>query len=408
MTTSAPRRASSWVAYGSACICSAASTRTPSSGLPNCRRVRVGDVSEPHARHCRTVAPDGGSGPCDEALRRLRPNMRGILSAGGYVPYRRLQRSEIAADVRERRRQGHPVGRVLRRGHDHDGRRGGPRWRCGAAPDGDPGRRLWFATADPAYLDKTNATAIHAALRLDSRRAALDLGGAARSGVGALRVALEGVGTTLVVDVRPAHRAADRSGRVGRRRRRGRAARRRRRRPVRSSPSTSARASATEEFLDRWRTPGDRRSKVWEERFGETKYVPLGEQAWNARARRRPQLTPDAGRPGGRRRACTPGPSRALAKRLGAKDGALVDDLAATVGNTGAAHAGLAAGERARAGRAGRGHRARRPRRRRRRAAVPHHRRDRPGTGRPRAVAAQVELARRPRRTASSSRGGRW
>ena len=33
-TTSAPRRASSCVAYGSACICSSASTRTPSSGFP--------------------------------------------------------------------------------------------------------------------------------------------------------------------------------------------------------------------------------------------------------------------------------------------------------------------------------------------------------------------------------------
>ena len=33
-TTSAPRRASNCVAYGSACICSSASTRTPSSGLP--------------------------------------------------------------------------------------------------------------------------------------------------------------------------------------------------------------------------------------------------------------------------------------------------------------------------------------------------------------------------------------
>ena len=32
----------------------------------------------------------------------------------------------------------------------------------GAEPDA-----LWFATADPAYLEKTNATAIHAALRLD-------------------------------------------------------------------------------------------------------------------------------------------------------------------------------------------------------------------------------------------------
>ena len=28
--------------------------------------------------------------------------------------------------------------------------------------------------------------------------------------------------------------------------------------------------------------PGERRSRVWEERFGETKYVPLGEQAWQS------------------------------------------------------------------------------------------------------------------------------
>src|SRR5207302_4602042 len=39
-------------------------------------------------------------------------------------------------------------------------------------------------------------------------------------------------------------------------------------------------AGATEEFVDQWRTPGDMRTRHWEERFGETKYVPLGEQAW--------------------------------------------------------------------------------------------------------------------------------
>ena len=40
--------------------------------------------------------------------------------------------------------------------------------------------------------------------------------------------------------------------------------------------------SSTEEFLDRWRTPGDVRSKVWEERFGETRYTSLGVEAWEA------------------------------------------------------------------------------------------------------------------------------
>src|SRR5207247_11376739 len=40
-------------------------------------------------------------------------------------------------------------------------------------------------------------------------------------------------------------------------------------------------ASATEEFLDRWRAPGAAANRKWEERFGETRYVPLGERAWN-------------------------------------------------------------------------------------------------------------------------------
>src|SRR5207249_4405710 len=37
--------------------------------------------------------------------------------------------------------------------------------------------------------------------------------------------------------------------------------------------------SATAEFLDRWRVPGEQASHVWEERFGEHAYVPLAEQA---------------------------------------------------------------------------------------------------------------------------------
>src|SRR5262249_62196947 len=40
-----------------------------------------------------------------------------------------------------------------------------------------------------------------------------------------------------------------------------------------------ARASATAEFLERWRLPGDAVSRQWEERFGEHAYVPLGEAA---------------------------------------------------------------------------------------------------------------------------------
>src|SRR2546422_111254 len=37
-----------------------------------------------------------------------------------------------------------------------------------------------------------------------------------------------------------------------------------------------ASASVNEEFLDRWRVPGERSTRRWEERFGETRYLELG------------------------------------------------------------------------------------------------------------------------------------
>ncbi|MBM3676043.1 MAG: hydroxymethylglutaryl-CoA synthase [Actinobacteria bacterium] len=262
--------------------------------------------------------------------------MRGIVSAAGYVPFRRLQRSEIAKTF------GSGGGKGTRSvaSYDEDTTTMGveaARLALRGAPDASVDA-LWFATADPAYLDKTNATAIHAALRLDGDRPALDLGGALRSGVGTLRVALDGAGSTLVVsaDVRTGLPTSGDEAAGGD----GAAA-------VLVGDDTTgpvvaeylAAGSATDEFLDRWRTPGERRSKVWEERFGETKYVPLGEQAWQA-ALKAAELTPGevdhlvvAGMHG---RAV-----KALVKRLGTKDGALGDDLTATVGNPGTAQAAL-------------------------------------------------------------------
>jgi uncharacterized OB-fold protein len=99
-------------------------------------------------------------------------------------------------------------------------------------------------------------------------------------------------------------------------------------------------ASATEEFIDRWRTPGDPRPRAWEERFGETRYVPLGTDAWN-RALKAADLSPDDVT-----RLVVTGPHgravKALAGRLGvnAKE-ATVDDLSASVGQTGTAHPAL-------------------------------------------------------------------
>jgi 3-oxoacyl-[acyl-carrier-protein] synthase III len=193
---------------------------------------------------------------------------------------------------------------------------------------------LWFATAAPAYADKTNATAIHAALRLDRSTPAFDVNGSVRSAAGALHAALAGRGTHLVV-------SADlRSGLAGG--------------PDEAAFGDGAAAlvvgddtpdapvlaevlatgSATEEFLDRWRAPGDSRSRVWEERFGETRYVPLGEAAWDDALKAAGLVADQVDHiaiAGAHTRAVA-----ALAKKLGAGD-RLVHDLAAAVGNLGAA-----------------------------------------------------------------------
>src|SRR5688572_27586338 len=111
--------------------------------------------------------------------------MRGIISHGAYLPHRRLDRSEIAAVAGS----GGGKGTRTVASYDEDTTTMGveaARLAMRAAPDVQP-TALWFATVAPAYLDKTNANAIHAALRLDSRVVAADFGGAVRSGVAALK-----------------------------------------------------------------------------------------------------------------------------------------------------------------------------------------------------------------------------
>jgi 3-hydroxy-3-methylglutaryl CoA synthase/uncharacterized OB-fold protein len=262
--------------------------------------------------------------------------MQGILSAAGYVPYRRLDRGAIAETF------GAGGGRGTRAvaGYDEDTTSMGveaARLALRAAADAQP-RVLAFSTTSPAYLDKTNATGVHAALRLDTDVVAADFGGAIRSGVAALTVALHGPDPTLLVtaDVRDglptsADEAAGGDGAAA---------------VLVGSESHGpllatlvGEGHTTEEFIDRWRLPGDRRSKVWEERFGETKYVPLGEQAWNAALKAAELSAEQVDRvaiTGSHARAV-----RSLTARLGVDQQRLVDDLGGSVGFTGAAHPGL-------------------------------------------------------------------
>jgi 3-hydroxy-3-methylglutaryl CoA synthase len=254
--------------------------------------------------------------------------MRGILSAAGYVPRGRLDLTGIAPVA------GSGGGKGVRSvaSYDEDTTTMGveaARLALRSAPDVNPDA-LWFSTVTPAYVDKTNATAIHAALRLDDDVTALDFGGAPRSAAGALGVALRGRGTTLVVaaDVRTGLPGSGDEATGGD----GAAA------LVVGDGDVIAEfmggASVTEEFLDRWRTPGELRSKVWEERFGETKYLALGDRAWRS-ALKAAELEADAVGSvivtGLHTRA-----NRALAGRLGRP---VVDDPG--VGNTGAAHPAL-------------------------------------------------------------------
>jgi 3-hydroxy-3-methylglutaryl CoA synthase/uncharacterized OB-fold protein len=262
--------------------------------------------------------------------------MRGIISAAGYVPYRRLQRAEIAKTF------GSGGGKGTRSvaSYDEDtttmaveaaryARRAVP----GTAIDA-----LWFATANPAYLDKNNASAIHAALRLDAPVPALDFGGALRSGVGALRAALDGNGCVLVTaaDLRDGLPTSADEAQGGD----GAAA------VIVGDDGAGpviaeylGAGSATEEFIERWRTPGSRRSRAWEERFGEIKYGPLAEQAWNL-ACKVAEITPEQVDrtiiTGMHARAV-----RGIGGKLGASKAAAVDDLGTTVGNTGTAHPAL-------------------------------------------------------------------
>lgn len=264
--------------------------------------------------------------------------VRGIISASGYVPYRRLDRSEIATFF------GSGGGRGTRSvaSYDEDTTTMGieaARLALRSASDGAEPDALWFATANPAYLEKTNATAIHAALRLDQLTPAIDTGGAVRSGVGSLRAALDGRGSVLVVtaDLRGGLPTSTDEAAGGD----GAAA------VLVDDDDEDApviaeligAASATEEFIDRWRTPGDVNVKQWEERFGETKYLPLGEQAWNA-ALKAAELTPEQVDrvivSGTHARA-----NRSIKSRLGTAKEAAVDDLSASVGNTATAQAGM-------------------------------------------------------------------
>jgi hydroxymethylglutaryl-CoA synthase len=262
--------------------------------------------------------------------------VNGIVGCAGYVPYARLDRKAIAQAL------GVPAGAGTRAvaSYDEDATSMGVEAARTALRDVPVApRSLCFATASPAYLDKTNANAIHAALDLDPTVPAFDMTGSIRSGAGALWAAMESSRPSLAVlsDVRTGlpGGADEREGGDG-------AvaflcARGDRETPVIAERLASA--SSTAEFLDRWRVPGEIASRQWEERFGEQIYVSLAEPAWTE-ALKQAGLAASA-----IDRLVVAGPHGRANKRVagaaGVRREALADDLTAVIGNTGTAHAGL-------------------------------------------------------------------
>jgi 3-hydroxy-3-methylglutaryl CoA synthase/uncharacterized OB-fold protein len=260
--------------------------------------------------------------------------MRGIVAYGAYVPYWRLQRPAIAEAL------GTPPGKGTRAvaSYDEDPTSmavEAARVALGSY-DGPSPHGVLMTTSAPPYLDKTNATAVHAALGLDSSGYAFDMNGSVRSAFNAFASAAFIPGPKLVClsDVRTGlpGGADERDGGDG---------------AVTflfgdddaiAEPLSAG--HATDEFLDRWRLPGEQASHVWEERFGEHLYVPLGEAAV-ADALKIAGVTADEvdhviiG--GVQARA-----ARQLAKRLGVRADAFAPDLVPVIGNCGAAGWGIA------------------------------------------------------------------
>lgn len=256
--------------------------------------------------------------------------MSGIVSYGVYLPFWRMQRSAISASL------GQGGGRGTRSvaSYDEDTTSMGveaARRALAWAPAGSRPTVVAFATTEPAYADKTNATTIHAALALDSSVGAVDCVGSVRSGGAAVMIAGFREGLAVLSDIRTglpggADEANGGDAAVAL--------------LMGAGPDAIAvgigGAEVTAEFTDRWRTPGDHHSKQWEERFGEHVYVPLAEQCVTDALKSAGITIADVDHvvvTGLHTRAVN-----AARKAIGARPEALADDFAATIGNTGTAH----------------------------------------------------------------------
>ncbi|MCV7412348.1 hydroxymethylglutaryl-CoA synthase [Mycobacterium florentinum] len=139
-----------------------------------------------------------------------------------------------------------------------------------AIPRAHLANALYFATSTPAYADKTNATAIHAALGLPLDALAVDFCGSGRSGFAAILAAANSGGIAASADVRVGRpgSADEKLGGDG-------AAALMFGDDQPAIAEVLAVTSLTAEFLDRWRATTSVTGEQWEERFGAERYADL-------------------------------------------------------------------------------------------------------------------------------------
>lgn len=183
----------------------------------------------------------------------------GLLAYAAYLPVHRLDRDSGVRGVR------------VVAGHDEDA----TTMAVAAARSLSPlflaagPAQVLLATSTPPYLDRTSATAVHAALDLPANVPAADLVGTGRSTAAGLRSAWASGGLLLAADVRVGkpgsadeRLGADGAGALlfG---------------EGESIAELLATASRTAEFLDRWREPTSPTGQQWEERFGYEQYAEM-------------------------------------------------------------------------------------------------------------------------------------
>ena len=182
--------------------------------------------------------------------------MTGLLAYGSYLPAYRLDRDSGVRGTR------------VVASFDEDSTTFAV---AAASTLGDLGapEQLLLATTSPAYLDKTNAAAVHAALHLPVTTFAADLAGSGRSTFAAIRATLSAGGLVVAADVRVGKPGSldEKAGGDGA--------------AALLFGDGAAIAdvlgvvAATEELLDRWRLPTSTTGEQWEERFGFERYAAL-------------------------------------------------------------------------------------------------------------------------------------